>query len=258
MARVIRYYTAKDGNGVKQRYPVVYTDITEYWEAPRMWEGSTAFIIGGGPSLKEQDLSPLKGRNVIGVNDAYMLGDWINVCFFGDPGWFYEHDKETVIRPDRSRHNGLRVFPGLIVGLASVLLVNARSDIRIMKTEPNGFKREPYRIGWNGNSGVAAINLALHFGAKRIVLLGFDMKSRKGNANWHDNIRRSRKQNEGRHVPDPAYNFWLRNIKQCEKHRRKYWPDVEILNATPDSALPQSVWPQVPLESIIEKEDKNE
>jgi len=38
-----------------------------------MWEGETAFIVGGGPSLLDVDISVLEGKRVIGVNNAYQL-----------------------------------------------------------------------------------------------------------------------------------------------------------------------------------------
>lgn len=39
-------------------------------------------------------------------------------------------------------------------------------------------------IGWGGNSGFHAINLALQFGARDLVLIGFDMNLMKG-VHWH-------------------------------------------------------------------------
>lgn len=247
MARIVRYYTAKDAQGIKRRHPVVKAEECEYWSAPRMWEGATAFIIGGGPSIREQNISSLAGLNVIGVNDAYTLGDWVNVCTFGDAGWFDEHDKQIVDRPDGSRHAGLREFAGLIVTFCPSILLHNRTDIRVMKPEPNRFWKEPHRIGWNGNTGIASINLALHFGAKRIVLVGFDMKSRGNVTNWHDNIRRAK----GNTAAEPNYRAWLDNVIQCEKYRAKYWKDVAIFNATPDSAIPDNVWPCAEFEELV-------
>lgn len=39
-------------------------------------------------------------------------------------------------------------------------------------------------IGWGGNSGFHAINLAIQFGLRSIVLVGFDMSIVKG-YHWH-------------------------------------------------------------------------
>ena len=54
------------------------------WTAPRIWDGGECFILGGGPSLAAVDVGQLRGRRVIAVNQAYKLGDWIDVLFFGD------------------------------------------------------------------------------------------------------------------------------------------------------------------------------
>jgi len=57
------------------------------WRVPRLWPGGECFILGGGPSLKDVDMSRLKGHRVIAVNNAFKLADWIDVMFFGDPRW---------------------------------------------------------------------------------------------------------------------------------------------------------------------------
>ena len=50
-----------------------------------------------------------------------------------------------------------------------------------------GISQNPRLVSWNGNSGAAAINFAVHAGVKRVVLLGFDMKLGVGTQqHWHD------------------------------------------------------------------------
>ena len=56
----------------------------EMWKPPKIWKGGTAYIIGGGPSVNDADLSLIHDRRVIGVNNAYSLGGWVDVCWFGD------------------------------------------------------------------------------------------------------------------------------------------------------------------------------
>ncbi len=43
---------------------------------------------------------------------------------------------------------------------------------------------EPYTIGAGGNSGFQAINLAVQFGVRKIILVGFDMRVDRG-THWH-------------------------------------------------------------------------
>jgi hypothetical protein len=47
-----------------------------------------------------------------------------------------------------------------------------------METDRAGF------VGYGGNSGFHAVNLALQFGAARIVLVGFDYRVDRG-VHWH-------------------------------------------------------------------------
>jgi hypothetical protein len=65
-----------------------------YWKPKKEWEGETAFILGGGPSLLLEDLSALHNRCVIGVNNAYRLGPWVDFCWFGDIKWWNKHKEE--------------------------------------------------------------------------------------------------------------------------------------------------------------------
>lgn len=45
---------------------------------------------------------------------------------------------------------------------------------------------KPGTLGWGGNSGFHAINLAAQFGVTDIALTGFDMRTDRG-THWHGN-----------------------------------------------------------------------
>lgn len=87
----------------------------------------------------------------------------------------------------------------------------------------------PGEIGWGSNGGFQAINLAIQFGTKRIILCGFDMSIQKG-FHWH-----------GRHPPG------LNNPRQASVDKWRLELDaqshvlelmgIEVLNAAPHSAL---------------------
>lgn len=47
-----------------------------------------------------------------------------------------------------------------------------------------GLSREPGFINFGQNSGYQAINLAYHLGARRMILVGFDMKAAGGQQHW--------------------------------------------------------------------------
>lgn len=64
------------------------------WMPKKIWNGETAFIIGGGPSLSSFDWNLLKGKHTIGCNDAYLLGkERCEVMLFSDVKWGIAHEK---------------------------------------------------------------------------------------------------------------------------------------------------------------------
>lgn len=154
------------------------------WKVPKMWPDSTVFIIGGGPSVKAEDLTPLHTRRVIGANNAYMLGNWVDVLWFGDRCWYDWHESR------------LPKFSGIIATCHQEHAGMDRLGILYVDKHPKktmGICKDPAYIAWNKNSGASAINLAIHFGAKRVVLLGFDMKVDENNeTHWHGGHQQDR------------------------------------------------------------------
>ena len=89
------------------------------WTVPRIWEEGECFIIGGGISIVKQFdiptdivndviankrpvsdyssyLSSIHNKHVIGVNQAFRLGNWVDVVFFGDKGFFLRNQDRLL------------------------------------------------------------------------------------------------------------------------------------------------------------------
>lgn len=218
------------------------------WQVPRMWEGGDVWIIGGGPSISKQFGIPdevvnsvLKGtspanvyspymnflhdKHVIGINVAYLLGDWIDLVFFGDIGFFLKHQQ------------GLAKFPGLRVSCHPQM---DRYDwIKYTPRDtghPRGISDNPKLASWNNNSGAAAISIAANAGAKRIILLGFDMKlDVDKKQHWHDLYGKGSVKRDPKKPTHFPFERHLRGFAEIAKdaNRRK----IEIINANPDSAI---------------------
>ena len=146
------------------------------WHPTEQWKDRDVFIIGGGASLKTFDWELLQGEFTIGCNAAYTLGPEIcNICVFGDSKFYEAYKKD------------LEKFGG-VVATSEQQLHKKSSHIDwlwTMRREPKGLHKDA--LGWNKNTGALAINLALILGAKRVILLGFDMHlSSTGSMNWHD------------------------------------------------------------------------
>lgn len=140
---------------------------------PRLWPESTIICIGGGPSLTQEDVDAVRGHGrVIAVNDAYKLAPWCDVLYAADAKWW-------------NWHEGVPSFTGWkysVDGAPPVTWPN----VRILKlTGPDGLETQRYGLRSGLNSGYQAINLAVHLGARRILLLGYDMAPAvDGRAHW--------------------------------------------------------------------------
>jgi len=179
------------------------------------WAGRDAFIIGGGASLSGVDVEQIRGRgHVIAVNDAGLdLAPWADILFFADgwPRWFSWN------------YRRLPEFKGgLIVTRAKVPQVDDR--IRLLRHDPAAaLSQDPQRLaGYCG--GASAINLAYLMGARRIVLLGFDMQG----GNWHDNHRAPPLENAFARHFIPSLNRMAVELAAA---------GCEVFNANRDSAL---------------------
>lgn len=234
------------------------------WRIPKLWKGGDVWIIGGGPSIPEQFgipgdvvqrvltgeetpqayspyLSYLHDKHVIGINVAYMMGDWVDAVFFGDGGFFLKHLKE------------LALFPNLRVSChPKVKPYNWVKFVPMDRKHRAGISVDNGCVSWNKNSGAAAISLAVHFGASRIYLLGFDMKVSHEKQHWHGLYRKNGAPNyprkvKGRIVGGLPFSTHLKGFPRIAKDAQKY--GVEIINVCPDSAI--ECFKKVSLKDII-------
>jgi len=202
-------------------------DWTECWGAMRLWEGQTVFIVGGGHSLKGFDFSPIHDARVIGVNDAYTYGDWVDVCYFGDWHWLVHHQ------------DSLREWPNMKITNREECL--GLPGVFTMERKGRGFNL-PTQLPWYLNSGTTAIGLAAMLGAETIVLLGFDMKlGPEGESNWHPNNLNT--------STDRTYKGFVHQTELLALDLGKSFPDVQVINAGPDSDL--EVFPKMTLEEVL-------
>jgi hypothetical protein len=180
------------------------------------WSRDTAIIVASGPSAAAVPLESAKGRaRWIVVNEGHRLAPWADAIYAADHPWWV-------------RNRGLRNFSGLRMSQSDaarksygVKQINLRRVDTIV-TQPRG------TIGYGGNSGFQAINLAVQFGAKRIVLVGFDLRIDLG-VHWH-----------GRHeqMNNPAEDSvarWARILDGVARQFRAL--NIQVLNASPVSVL---------------------
>lgn len=217
-----------------------------------MWEGQTAFLLGGGPGLNDVNLDLIKHRRIIGINNAY--GDpikdeegktkrrgelvyyeprsWVDIVWFSDSRWFVWH------------RESLEKFSGLIAHSAP--RQSKRLGLAFYKWGKRaGIDPRPSYIAHNKSAGGGAINFAFHLGVKRVVLLGYDMRRVGGKPNWHDDHPSPDK--------DPYWRF-LRVFPLIARDAKRY--GLDIINCTPGSAI--DAFPIMHLEEYLRWEEAND
>lgn len=145
-------------------------------EAPRWfpdWTDQIVAVVASGPSATDEPLDPLRdlGIATIAVNTSFRLVPWADMLYACDYRWWEKFD-------GMPGWTGLKVSQDPACQLAGWgvrrVYANHASDRIEMKRVAN--------IGWAGNSGFQAINIAAQSGARRIVLIGFDQG---GPERWH-------------------------------------------------------------------------
>jgi hypothetical protein len=198
-----------------------------WWRVAPEWAGETAFIVAGGTSVLEQDLSHLRGRRVIVVNSSYEAVPFADFLFFGDASWWETHcSRET-----------LTAFAGRIVTV-SVRAVGERLLRLRRRVPPPGLSLDPSSIVSERTSLQGAINLAVHLGAKRIVLLGADMcRANDGRSHHHSPHPRPNKPGNRtwdiqmvqlRLIAEPLRALGIEVINTSPVSRIDWWPRAEL------------------------------
>lgn len=211
-----------------------------FWRVEEEWPWSVVAILGGGPSLTPEQIECLRARReesrnaarVIALNTQLQLAPWADLHFFVDSKWWRWHCGAEWYRG----------FAGVRVTLENPKICAREPGIRALKNyglEP-GLCRVRDGVHTGNNAGYMAINFAVHLGARRILLLGFDMRPVQGRTHWFGD--HPSPTDPGVYAKDmlPAFATLVKPLKQAK---------VEVLNCTPGSAL--SCFPSMGLEQAL-------
>jgi hypothetical protein len=193
------------------------------------WQGETVAVIACGPSLRNVDVSLLRGRmRVIAIKEAaYQLCPWADAVYGCDLPWW-------------AHRRGMPEFKGLKLGFepsirdrfpdVNLVTIRQEPNVRGRKYVKHMLFDEPAEIGGGGNSGFQVLNLVVQFGAARIPLLGFDM-AMAGGAHFYGRNNWPKARN-----PDEVF---LRNcLEPFEKASALLASmGIEVVNCSPVSAL---------------------
>lgn len=217
--------------------------FTDFWRVPRLWPGETLAILASGPSLTQEQASVCRGRvRTIAINDSYLLAPWADLHYFCDAKWYDWHCKfESPAQALFGRERAMALFhgfQGLRVTLEPTAAVRQHEPaLKVLRNDsapkdgkprPEGLCREPDGLRTGRNSGFQAINLAVHCGVGRILLLGYDMRATGGKTHWFGEHPRPTGAAIYGHTFLPAFASLVAPLQEL---------GAEVVNCTPGSAL---------------------
>lgn len=229
------------------------------WTASKIYKDETVFILAGGPSLRREVLGSIPKRyagfdgntlrkfgKIITINDSWKLAPIGSVNYFCDDTWWTTQVSKNPWAPDPKTGMGFRsfhdqIYKGFWVTSSQAFLDHPQ--IKVLKfTGERGLEKDPSGLRHGSNSGYQAINLAYHLGAKKIVLLGYDMKCQGNRTHWHNEERPLA--NAFSSVLEksmlPHFASLVEPLKEA---------GIEVVNANPNSVL--DCWPKASLEEIL-------
>lgn len=141
------------------------------------WAGQTVICLASGPSLTKQqaDLAIASGHKVIVTNSTWQIAPDCDVIYGCDHTWWNANWRAIDSDAERWTQDKLA---------AHIPYMN-----RVLATSGNRLSRKPGLIYTGRNSGFQIMQLAYQWGAKRILLAGYDMQFTGGKAHWHTDHR---------------------------------------------------------------------
>jgi len=225
-SHVARITSNKNISIVNSNQPLLSN--VQYTTVQSKFEGETVYIIGGGPSLKNFDFRQLAGSKTIAINKAIFFHTQADVLYWTDVRFY------TWYKNEIDNYKGLKF--ALKAG------GQYTNDIKVLKKgKAYGLETDRQTLAHGNNSGYAAINLAYHLGAKRIILLGFDMASNGRDSHFHDGYPTRAAGNK------MFQDKFLPGFKQLATELDG--SGITILNASPYSKL--TVFPKITLEQAL-------
>jgi hypothetical protein len=167
-------------------------------------------------------------RAGIVINTTFRRAPWADLLYACDTPWW-----DTYIAEVRDSFHGALWTQNI----ASKQFDGVRT---VASLDAAGLGRKPGVIHQGGNSGYQAINLAWLAGARRMRLVGYDMRNVNGRTHHHGD-------HPGVLHRPMVYERWLPKFDALAADLRR--ERVEVLNCTPGSAL--KAFPRIDLDVAL-------
>ncbi len=134
-----------------------------YAPVPALWPGETIAILATGPSLCADDVQTCRraGVRMLAIKAAIQLAPDADALYACDGNWWKTYGPTlTYAGPKYSLDETARPWASVLKHAGEL-----------------GLSADPCGLKTGRNSGYQAIGLAVHLGATRIVLLGYDLQS---------------------------------------------------------------------------------
>lgn len=196
-------------------------------KAPR-WAGETVVVAASGPSLLPDDLTAIRGRwRLVVVNGTFMAAPWADVLYASDWRFWRAYRKRIEAR-----------FTGELWTVSKLAERNLGVQ-RLEVANTKGLDQRGRGVGGT-NSGHHAVSLAALWGARRIILLGYDMQLTGGEHHWH-----------GKHLgklPNAEqFATWIEHMGVLARDAAR--AGIEVLNCSRATAL--RCFPRHSLEEVL-------
>jgi hypothetical protein len=142
--------------------------VDPHWTVPLMWEGQTIAILASGESMSAEVAEQIRQADIptIVINTTFRLAPWASMLYGADKDWWLHSDNKDALS-----------FAGMKVSCSEV----ARGVLHIRYSGSDGLDPDRSFIRTGINSGYQALHIAVHAGASKVLLFGFDMQGR----HWH-------------------------------------------------------------------------
>ena len=195
---------------------------------PCLWPGDTFVCLGSGPSLTQDDVDACRGRaRVIAIKNTVTMAPWADVLYGagadanGQTWWHREGPRLT--------------FPGLRYTLDH----EARHWASVLRRDREmGLSSDPGKLCLGYHSGYQAINLAVHLGARRIVLLGYDIQKTGGKDHFFG---------AHPHKNPPPYDLFMSRFPSIVEPLEAR--GISVVNASRETAL--TIFPRLPIDEAL-------
>lgn len=204
--------------------------------------GQTVYVLGNGPSVREHDLSVLRGRHVIGMNASPLLDreyGFQSEFYVVSDARFLNHPEKRACATSMLPRDVTRVLREELRAADAREWVDDTHYVKVLGK--NGFSSDLRRGFYFGcTTAMLAIQLAAHAEAARIVLLGCDFRYPKNQPRFY--------KEDNPQDQDPFLSIQIWNIRNAFNELRKR--GVEMIICTKSTNLTPYV-PYMRLEETV-------